>query len=120
MTIEAKIQELIESVNTLTDTIKKVSALAPTTPAADKPAAEKSAKKTTAAAEKPKQKSGEEVTAALNEVKEKFGAPAAKEIIAACGFAKLAELIQDGTKNDKAYELAKAKLEDEGGSDDDM
>lgn len=81
------------------------------TPAAEKkatPAAEKKA-----APPVKKAKTGDEVKSALEEVKAKHGAPAAKAIIAACGFEKLAELISDGSKNDQAYELAKAKHAEE-------
>lgn len=55
--------------------------------------------------------SADEVTALLGQVKDKFGAPVAKGIIADCGFAKLAELVNDAAARTKAHAAAKAKLE---------
>jgi len=83
--------------------------------AAPAPAAEKKVKAETKV-EKPVDTgpTADEVTAALTAVKEKFGAPAAKAIIAECGFAKLAELVENAEARKKAKAAADAKLADDG------
>lgn len=114
MSIETLISDLISAINANTEALKSA-------PKAEKPAAAPKAEKPAAPApapveekkpEPPKQKSGDEVTAALNKLKEKFGAEPAKTIIKNCGFAKLAELLTDGTKNTLAYDMATSKFEE--------
>lgn len=108
MSIETLITDLIAAINANTAALKSA-------PVAEKPAKAAEAAPTPAPEEKKKpepnkQRSGEEITAALNELKDKFGAAHAKGVITGLGFTKLAELLQDGTKNDAAYDAAKAKF----------
>nr|DAL65657.1 MAG TPA_asm: hypothetical protein [Caudoviricetes sp.] len=80
----------------------------------EKSAETKTEKKVEKAPEGP---SADEVTALMGQVKDKYGAPVAKQIIADCGYAKLAELVQDAAARTKAAAACKAKLE---ATDDEM
>lgn len=90
---------------------------APSPAPAAAPAAAKAEKPAKPAKTEPEGPTADEVTAAMNAVKDKFGAPAAKAIIQECGFAKLAELVQDAAARAKAKAACDAKL---AGGDDDM
>lgn len=100
-------QRATGGVPTATPVAEKPAAAPAPAPKAEKPAAAPAPAPKPAAPAAP---SADEVTAAMNAVKDKFGAPAAKAIIAECGYAKLVELNGDADARTKAKAAADAKL----------
>lgn len=93
MSIEVKMQELIDALNANTAARNAENGGAASTTKASTASTTKAA--TTKADTKPKGPSRDETVAIVNDVKEKLGADAAKALIKATGAAKLAE-VADG------------------------
>lgn len=113
MSIDDAIQKLTDALNANTEALKAVAAAGGAAAHAAAPAEKKTrAKAETKVEEKPAgpKHTQAEVNAALIKLKDDFGLPKAKEVITACGYAKMDEIKE--ADFDKVYDAAVAKHEE--------
>ncbi len=112
------LEQLVADVAEIKAMLAGGTAAASTAPKAETAAQKKAREKAEAEAAAPKF-SAEELRDKFLAVQQKFGDAAAKELIADCGYDKLAKLVADATTWQKSWDKAEAKLAEEAADADD-